>query len=457
MSLISDLADLIGPNNIQSQADHGAKHSVDWSKLNPQAPVAVAYPSSTNDVSKLLEYCNSHNIPVVTQGGLTGLSGGATPCVGELAISLEKLSGIIELDVDSQCIIVKAGTPLQVIQEAAANAGFCLPLDLGARGSCTIGGNIATNAGGNQVIRYGMTRALVLGLEAVRANGEVVRSMNKMLKNNSGYDLKQLFIGSEGTLGIVTEAALRLYPQANNKLSLMCALSSFEQVSSLLQALQRCTGGVSAYEVMWRSYVDYALKEMPELKDPFQQRHAFYALVEIENGETFSEAIQLLLHEKMQQAQINDVVIAQSIDQQQSFWAIRDAVSTLLPTMQGLANFDIGIPIKHMATFINEVEHKLTQEFPDISIQVFGHVGDGNLHIFAHRGNDEEVPLIFKSVYAIAEKYDGAVTAEHGVGMHKRNYLQFSRNSEEIALMRLLKESLDPNNILNRGRVLPPL
>lgn len=449
MSLHDELAAIVGPENLST--DRNDKHACDWSKLSPHPPELIVYPRSSAQVSAILQLCNQRKQAVVTQGGLTGLSGGATPLAGELALSLEKLSGIIEMDTDSQCITVKAGTPLQTVQQAATDAGFTLPLDLGARGSCSIGGNIATNAGGNQVIRYGMARALVLGLEAVMANGEIIRAMNKMLKNNAGYDLKQLFIGSEGTLGIITEAVLRVFPGQTEKQTVLCAVDSFSKVSALLQDLLAQTRNVSAFEVMWHNYVDLALNEVDELRDPFQQRHAFYVLIEIEGA----QPIETLLTHATEQALISDALIAQTIAQAHDFWAIRDAVSHLLPTLKGLANFDIGIPIRHMAEFTTRLESELGQCFPGISIQIFGHLGDGNLHVFAHRGNDDDVPAIFDCVYSIAADYGGAVTAEHGVGMHKVNYLHHSRSDAEIALMRQLKQSMDPNNILNPQRVIP--
>jgi FAD/FMN-containing dehydrogenase len=449
MSLFDQLAAIVGPDNFSATA--GDRHASDWSKLNPCPPEYVIYPRSTAEVSAILALCNEHNQAVVTQGGLTGLSGGATPQANELAMSLEKLSGIIELDADSQCITVKAGTPLQVVQEAAENAGFTLPLDLGARGSCSIGGNIATNAGGNQVIRYGMARALVLGLEAVQANGEVIRAMNKMLTNNAGYDLKHLFIGTEGTLGVITEAVLRIFPGRAHKQTLLCAASSFGNVSALLRLLLAQTRNISAFEVMWQSYVDLALAEVDSLRDPFPQRHPFYVLIEIEG----SEDIEALLEKALEENLVDDALVAQTLTQADAFWDIRDAVAHLLPALQGLANFDIGIPIKHMDAFTTRLEQELKQKFPGLSVQIFGHIGDGNLHVFAHRGNDADVPNIFDCVYRIAADYGGAVTAEHGVGMHKVKYLHHSRSDAEIALMRQLKQSMDPNNILNPGRVIP--
>src|SRR5690606_19826334 len=228
---------------ILSGEEAGARYGQDWSTAASCMPLAVLRPASTEEVSRIIALCSRHAQPVVVQGGLTGLSGGAVPRPGKIALSLERLSGIEEIDHGSMTMTVKAGTPLEVIQQAAAEAGFVFPLDLGARGTCNIGGNIATNAGGNQVLRFGMTRNLVLGLEAVLADGTVISSMNKMLKNNAGYDLKQLFIGTEGTLGIVTRAVLRLYPRPRSRCTALLAMPGFPAVVQLLQQLQRDLGG----------------------------------------------------------------------------------------------------------------------------------------------------------------------------------------------------------------------
>ncbi len=235
------------------------KYAVDWSRQNPCRPEVVLRPANTGEVSTILRLCNQARQPLVVQGGMTGLVGGATPRTGEWVLSLERLNGVVELDVDSMTLTAKAGTPLETLQIAAREAGFMLPLDLGARGSCTIGGNIATNAGGNQVIQYGMTRSLVLDLEVVMADGTIISSSNKLLKNNTGFDLKHLFIGSEGSLGVVTEAILRLFPSRSSRQSALCAMSEFSDVISLLKSMKRKLPVISSFEAMWASYYRYAV------------------------------------------------------------------------------------------------------------------------------------------------------------------------------------------------------
>ena len=273
-NIVTNLRQRLPEGAVLTGAEIGERYNVDFSHENAIAPLAVLRPSSTAEVALILAECDRARQRVVVQGGLTGLAGGATPQDGEIAISLERLSGIEEIDHAAQTMTVRAGTALQTVQQAAADAGFLFPLDLGARGSCTIGGNIATNAGGNQVIRFGMMRNLVLGLEAVLADGTVVSSLNKMLKNNAGYDLKQLFIGSEGTLGVVTRAVLRLWPKLPNKVTALCALPGFDEAVTLLHTLQAQLGSsLSAFEAMWPSYFHYVLDRL-NLPTPFGVQHA---------------------------------------------------------------------------------------------------------------------------------------------------------------------------------------
>ncbi|HEX5047780.1 MAG TPA: FAD-binding oxidoreductase, partial [Gammaproteobacteria bacterium] len=395
--------------------------------------------------------------PVVVQGGLTGLAGGATPRPGEIAISLERLTGIEELDRASQTMTVRAGTPLQIVQQAAAEAGYLFPLDLGARGSCTIGGNIATNAGGNQVIRFGMMRSLVLGIEAVLADGTVVSSLNKMLKNNTGYDLKQLFVGSEGTLGVVTRAVLRLFPKMPSKVTALCAVRDLDAAVALLHRLQAQLGGsLSAFEAMWASYFHYVLEHMPALASPFGVRHPLYALVEVEGADDTSdrERLERALAAALEAGEIVDAAVAQSRRDTQAFWAIRDAIGEVTPTLQPMLGFDISLPIDAMNAFLARVNADFARFRDPVTNLVFGHIGDSNLHlaVTTHErdGLDELCDLVYDAVGA----HGGSVSAEHGIGIVKRKYLHHSRNAAELALMKRLKIALDPHGILNPGRVL---
>ena len=455
VDVIKDLS-ILFPGQVLSGQQVSNRYSVDWSGESAHTPDVVVRAKTVFDVSKLLAFCNKTSLPIVTQGGMTGLSGGSTPKGSEIVLSLELLSGITDVDVESMTITALAGTPLEQLQQAANDVGFYLPLDLGARGSCTIGGNVATNAGGNQVLSYGMTRTLVLGLEAVTADGTVIRSMNKMLKNNAGYDLKQLFVGSEGTLGVVTEVVLRLYPKPLTKQSALCGFSSFSQVVSFLQYMQRNCSRVTTFELMWDNYVKQVRQMNQQLKPVLTDDHSFYVLIETEGNDPardddcFNQQLQACIDDGL----LNDAVVAQSERDVNRFWQLRDGVIDILNKVKYRANFDIGVPISQMASFVHTVEFELVESFKNLQLCTFGHMADGNLHIIAWTGCEDDVDSIYERVYTLVGTVGGTITAEHGIGTMKRQYLSLCRSEQEIDLMSALKKAMDPNNILNPGRVI---
>ena len=454
--LLEAIVGILGEDSVITSPGELDRFAADWSGEEAVRPAAAVRPASTEDVSTILRLCNEAGQAITVQGGLTGLSAGAIPAAGELALSLERLTGIEEVDAESMTLTARAGTPLETIQKAAADAGFLFPLDMGARGSCNIGGNVATNAGGNGVIRYGMTRALVLGLEAVLADGTIMKSMNKMLKNNAGYDLKHLFIGSEGTLGVVTRVVLRLFPARAGRHTALCAIERFEEVVQFLHAVQAATGGVSAFEVMWSEYFRYAINEVDSLRDPFEEKHPFYVLVEQESSgsENDHEQFETLLFEQIKSGIVSDSVIAQSLRDADMFWQIRDAVGEFIPRLPPFANFDVSVPISEAQSFTERVKIELEDLFPQVITLIFGHLGDSNLHILAMTGDEAGKRQIYDHVYGIIGDYSGSVTAEHGIGRLKRKYLKMSCSEEEISLMKTIKLALDPKGILNPGRVL---
>jgi FAD/FMN-containing dehydrogenase len=435
----------------------GERYAVDFSAERPCLPGAVVRPADTAEVSRTLAICDKLGQPVVVQGGMSGLSGGATPLPGEISISLERMSGIEELDPLGGTATVLAGTPLQVLQEAAADADMLFPLDLGARGSCTIGGNIATNAGGNQVIRFGMMRALVLGLEAVLADGTVVSSMNKMLKNNAGYDLKQLFIGSEGTLGIVTRAVVRLFPKQPERTTAICAVAGFDEMLELLKRLKADLGGsLSAFEAMWESYFGYVIDHVETISDPFDTRYPINVLIETESTDASGdlERFERALERALEDGVLIDAVVAQSAKDRSEFWNIRDGIGEITPMMKPVLSFDVSMPINDMREFIDEVDAQFQAAFDNVTSLVFGHIGDNNLHITATTGRKEDFEEISRIVYETTGRHSGSVAAEHGVGVMRKPYLHLSRSEAELDLMRRLKAALDPNAILNPERVI---
>lgn len=456
--VLATLERKLGTGAILSGDEIGARYHCDYTGEQAHAPLAVVRPSSTAELAATLELCNEHGQRVVIQGGMTGLAGGSTPQDGEIAISLERMSGVEELDEKAMTLTALAGTPLESIQNAAREAGLLFPLDMGARGSCTIGGNIATNAGGNEVIRFGMVRNLVLGLEVVLADGTVLDSMGKLLKNNSGFDLKQLFIGSEGTLGVITRAVLRLYPQLPSRCTAFCGARSFAAALELLSSMQaRLGSSLSAYEVMWAPYFDYVL-EITKLRSPLGAQFPIYVLIETEGFDQAADQTQFddALAAALTRGMIEDAAIAQSDKDAQRFWEIRDGIGEITPRLYPVIVFDVSLPLDRMERFVAEVDVALEAAFPGIKNLVFGHVADNNLHLAVTTGKEGDMPEICEIVYAKVGAEHGAIAAEHGIGTLRRPYLHYSRTPTELALMRTLKRTLDPRGILNTGRVFDP-
>ena len=456
-TLIDRLSDVVDKNTLVTADDISEKYSADWSGADPCKPAALLKPKSTDELSQIMALCHEYNQPVVVQGGLTGLAGGATPQAAEVAISLERMAGIEAIDPRAMTLTAHAGTPLQVLQDAAAKHNLFMPLDLGARGSCHIGGNVATNAGGTEVIRYGMTRAMVLGLEAVLADGTVINAMNKMVKNNSGYDLKHLFIGSEGTLGIVTRVVIQLQPQALSSHTALCALQDYDSVTQLLAKLKHELGaGLTGFELMWDNYFNKVLEVESDLQNPFTEPHPFYVLVEYKDNDALSggERFESVLFAQLEAGLLTDALIAQSHQDAEKFWQIRDGIGELFKVLGPVSNQDVSLPIADIGVFSTDLEQRLKQKYSNIGVLLFGHIGDNNLHVCAYTGREEDKIAINRDIMLMIGEYSGAITAEHGVGVIKRDFLDQSRTDSEIALMKTIKLAMDPKGILNPNRVI---
>ena len=452
---VADLAALIGADRIVL-SDAVAERATSYWNSSPMHAKAIVLPQSTDEVASVLRWCNENGQTVVTQGGLTNCVSAVEPDDEDIVISLEKMNEIIEIDQVGGTATVEGGAVLQAVQERIAESGSYFPLDLGARGSCTIGGNVATNAGGINVLRYGMMRNLVLGLEAVLADGTIVSSMNRMMKNNAGYDVKQLFIGTEGTLGIVTKVVLRLFPQPTSRQTALVATNEFESVIALLHGLQNdLAGTLSAYEVMWGDYYQ-AVTEEGGHRAPLSRDYRYYAVVQAEGSEQLADAerFESVLARALDENRILDAVVAKSDSDSEDIWRIReDFDACLTPAPSYL--YDVSLPLRNMEAYGEEVMSAVTEQWPDGRCYIMGHMADGNLHLFVqpyvpgdnHSRSDE-------IVYEPLREIGGSISAEHGIGIEKLAWLSLSRTATEISLMRKMKKSLDPKNILNRGRVL---
>ena len=457
--LVALLAEL-GPRTVLAGEEIPARNGKDWSTLAPVRPLAVVRPTSAEEVSVTLRLCARFGVPVVPQGGLTGLCGGALPVEGGIALSLERMTGIEEIDPAAATMTVRAGTPLQAVQKAAEEAGFYMPLDLGARGSCAIGGNLSTNAGGNRVIRYGMAREMVLGLEVVLPDGTILRNLNKMLKNNAGYDLKQLFLGSEGTLGVITRAVLRLFPKPGCTMAALCALPSYGDTVRLLGAARHGLGPLlSAFEVMWPDYWQVVTTQVPGVRGPVAGGHASYVLVEAQGMEEAVDAprFQAWLERQAEAGILADAAVSQSLADVQAFWGVRDACAEFPQVLGPHEAFDIGLPVAAMDDYVTACKAGLEARLPGAVALFYGHIGDGNMHIVACLPGAAPQPklAIQEVVYETVRRFGGTVSAEHGIGLTKKPWLGHVRGEEEIALMRTIKAALDPLALLNPGKVIP--
>ena len=449
--LMRTLQAIVGADGVLSRQET-AQRSAGFMRADMLQARLLVKPRNTEQVAAVLTFCHAARLPVVTHGGLTGLVHGGDATAEDIILSLERMNAIECVDARQRVAVVQAGVTLQALQEAAEAQELFFPLDLGARGSCTVGGNVATNAGGNRVIRYGMTRALVLGLEAVLADGRVVASLNQMIKNNAGYDLKQLFIGSEGTLGVITRVVLRLFEKPKSQDVALVAVDSFAALGAFLKHIDAALGGgLSAFEAMWREFYQLVTTAPAKSQRPLPDSHPYYVLVEAQGADAEKDAqrFHAALESALEQGLIADAAIAHSARERAAIWALRDDVMQIGREGPPIT-FDVSLPIAAMEAYLAEVRAALAA-WPEHRCWIWGHLGDGNLHIAILA--DAARALIERIVYEPLQKIGGSVSAEHGVGLEKKPYLALCRDPGELELMRALKRSLDPCCILNPGKI----
>lgn len=457
-NFIKSLTRIVGESNILHSGAEKERFTHIWKTDIPLEAKAVIFPSSTEKVSEIMKYCYSIKQEVIVHGGLTNLVGGTETESNQLVISLDKMNLIEEVDPQSKTITAQAGTILENMIDAAKEKNLLLPMSFGAKGSAHIGGVVSTNAGGLRVFRYGMTRQMVLGLEAVLPDGTIISSLKKIIKDNSGYDLKQLFIGSEGTLGIVTKVILRLSEAPTSRSSAIVGIDSYEQVIDLLKYLEKnLAGTLSGFELMWKNTYAAMTGDQSHLTAPISTEYNYYVFVESLGSQSKQdyERLENLIGNSLEMELIQDGVMMQSERELNSIWQIREDVSILAAQANFDQHFDISIPIPLIGELVDQAVKELN-ELPFVErIFTFGHVADGNIHFIIGKkeNNPKIIEAINEVIYRPLKEVGGSVSAEHGIGIHKKAYLATSRSKEEIDMMKNLKLTFDPLNILNPGRI----
>ncbi len=461
--LIDDLKSIVGPSGWSSDPDELLPHLTEWRDTYHGATLLMVSPANTGQVSAVIKACAATQTAVVPQGGNTGLCGGAIPDESgqQVLLSLSRMNAIRSIAANDFSMLVEAGCIIADVQAAARKAGRFFPLSLAAEGSCQIGGNLSTNAGGINVLRYGNARAQVLGLEVVLADGTIWNGLRSLRKDTAGYDIKQLFIGSEGTLGVITAANLRLYPEVGITETAMIAVESPTRAVELLAHLRGSLADqLQAFELMPCRAMRYLQRHMPTISIPFAEDHPWYVLLESSlDGDV--EALETALAAALESNIGLDVVIAKNVSEQEALWRIRHSISEV-QKLEGVSlKHDVSVPVGKIGEFIEAAEAAVLKHLPGARTVAFGHVGDGNVHFNvsqprASDGDDfrEKALALGNLIYDVVREFDGSISAEHGIGQAKRDALRKYKGEEELAVMKTIKAALDPGNILNPGKVL---
>ena len=466
-ALVERLGEIVGPAGLITAPQEVAPYATDWRKRYLGKPVAVVKPASTAEVAEVVRACAGSRTAIVPQGGNTGLCGAATPDASgsQIILNLSRMNRIREVDARNNTMIVEAGCVLTNLHRAAEEVGRLFPLSLAAEGSCEIGGNLSTNAGGTAVLRYGNARDLVLGLEVVLPSGEVWEGLRGLRKDNTGYDLKQLFIGAEGTLGVITAAVLKLFPLPKSRATAVVALQSPENALALLQrASEACGERLTGFELFSDFCLALVLKHFSDAAAPFPRRFPHYVLMELsdtQSGGGVRALAENVLEAALGEKNILDAAVAQSETQARDFWKLREFISEAQAHEGPNIKHDVSIPISRIADFISATDQQLARAHAGVRLVTFGHVGDGNLHynVSAPEGVAPDVfvkntAAINRLVHDSVARFGGSISAEHGLGQLKRTEIQRYKSALELKLMRKLKRALDPHGIMNPGKVL---
>jgi FAD/FMN-containing dehydrogenase len=466
-SFIEEIQAIVGPAGLITSPVEVAPYATDWRKRYLGKPAAVVRPASTAEVAGVVRACADSRTAIVPQGGNTGLCGAATPdsSGSQIVLNLSRMNRVRAIDTRNNTMTVDAGCVLAKLQNTAEEAGRLFPLSLAAEGSCEIGGNLSTNAGGTAVLRYGNARELVLGLEVVLPSGEVWEGLRGLRKDNTGYDLKQLFIGAEGTLGVITAAVLKLFPLPKSHATAVVALQSPEKALALLErALEACGERLTGFELFSDFCLSLVLKHFRDTTAPFRHRFPHYVLMELsdtQSGEGVRNLVESMLEAALGEKSILDAAVAQSETQARDFWKLREFISEAQAHEGPNIKHDVSIPISRIADFISATDAELARAHTGVRMVTFGHLGDGNLHynVSAPQGVDPDVfvrntAVINRLVHDGVARFGGSISAEHGLGQLKRDEIQRYKSPLELELMRKLKRALDPHGIMNPGKVL---
>lgn len=461
--LLNELCRITSAEFLLTADDDVAPYCTDWRGRYTGRPLCVVLPATPGEVAAIVRACAQARVPIVPQGGNTGLVGGATPRGGEVLVSLKRLNRIRAVDAGNNAITVEAGCTLHAVRQAAAAVERLFPLSLAAEGSATIGGNLSTNAGGVQVLRYGNARELTLGLEVVLPDGRLWNGLRALRKDNTGYDLKHLFIGAEGTLGLITAATLRLFPRPHAPTTAWVAVPSPAAAVELLGFVRERAGdAVMAFEIVGRSALELVLCHFPAIRNPLAGDHAWHVLLELADSHADSVTrLEMVLQEAMLENLASDAVIAASEAQRAALWALRENISEAQRIEGFSIKHDIAVPVSRIPEFIERADAALQAAFPAVRIVCFGHIGDGNLHYNLSQsaaGSNEafiaRTAAVNRIVHDLVHALDGSISAEHGLGQLKREEVVRYKSDVEMDLMRAIKWALDPENLMNPGKVL---
>lgn len=466
-NLILTLRTILGETRVLTSEAERAPYELDWRGRYKGKALCVVLPGSTEEVAAVVRACCAHDVAMVPQGGNTGLVGGGVPREGgnEVVINLSRLKRIRAVDPANNTITVEAGCTLAAVQAAAMEHGLLFPLSLASEGSCQIGGNLAANAGGVHVLRYGNTRELTLGLEVVLPDGQIWNGLRGLRKDNTGYDLKHLFIGAEGTLGIITAAVLKLFPLPQARVVAWVALSGAAEAVNLLGSVRgACGERLSAFEIVGRSALELVLKNIHGSVDPLRDQASCYALIELSDPAAEADlqtALQEMLAREMDAERIGDAVLSANDAQARALWGLRENISEA-QRIEGISiKHDVSVPVSRIPEFLERAETVLRQAYPDVRIVAFGHCGDGNLHYNLSKPATSDnaafiaqTSVVNRIVHDIVASLDGSISAEHGLGQLKRDEIKRYKSPLELDLMRSIKQSLDPRGLMNPGKML---